>query len=136
MSAGSSYGKLNVETTAHTLTIGAIGVGERGQNILDNMDKILFINGQIAEREAHRSAEDSWLKSCNRSLAGCLDSMRQHLRMLGADKATIEETVAYAKNSDVNSVRYVVLKLLAKRNPELYNRQCAQYKSIVEKQRG
>jgi len=136
MSAGSNYGKLNVETNAHTLAIGAIGVGERGQKILDTMDKIFVIKSRMAEREALKSADDNWLKSCNRSLAGCLDSMRQHLRMLGADKATIEETVAYAKNSDVNSVRYAVLKLLAKRNPELYNRQCAQYKSIVEKQRG
>ena len=136
MSAGSSYGKLNVETNAHTLTIGAIGVGERGQKILDNMDKILFINGQMAKREAQRSADDRWLKSCNRSLAGCLDSMRQHLRMLGADTTTIAEIIAYAKNKDVNNVRYSVLKLLAKLNPELYNRQCAQYKNIVEKQRG
>ncbi|MBO7644805.1 MAG: hypothetical protein J6S57_00690 [Alphaproteobacteria bacterium] len=134
MSNGSSYGKLEVETTFHTLSMGPQSISERGQRILDNMDTISSIKNKISTES--KAKTDKWLKKCEGIVSNCLGVMREHLRMMGATDEVITETVAYAKNSDVNNVRYNVLKLLAKHNPEAYNRQCAQYKSIVEKQRG
>ena len=136
MTNGSSYGKLEVETTFHTLTMGPQSISERGQRILDNMDKISSLKNERKQQEKCKLPTDKWFKRCDSIVANCLNVMREHLRMMGATDEVITETVRYAKNSDVNNVRYNVLKLLAKHNPEAYNGLCAQYKQIVEKQRG
>lgn len=136
MSAGSSYGKLKVETTFHTITMGSQSVSQRGQRVLENVDKIVELKETKAKRIASKVADVKWVDRTNKIIENCKNVIKSHLLMLGADDTIITKVFDYINENDVNNVRCDVLRLLVKHNPEAYKQQLAMYERIVEKQRG
>ncbi|MBO4626245.1 MAG: hypothetical protein J5679_03180 [Alphaproteobacteria bacterium] len=140
MSTGSTYGALNIETTYHnSWGIGKLTVSGRAQKVLDLMDQIMMLKDR---KKKNTQASEKWLSNCDSAIESDYRGMRMHLvGMLGkhADEEadTINNIIQYAKQEDVNNLRYNVLKLLEKHcNPEGYRRLREQYEVIVSKQRG
>jgi len=134
MSNDSNYGELRVETSYHTLEGNGLSLSGRAQKVIDTMDTIISL-----KESTNPQADAKWFKRRDSIIKDSLNIMKTHLTVMMGKKQQpemIDEIIKYAKEYAVNNVRYDVLKLLAERNPEAYNRPCAYYAELVNKQRG
>ena len=131
------YRALRVESkTLREGLKGAHDIGERGRIVLNNMGVVAKNKRIIAELEASNTQTPKAISRSTMIISDCMNTIKNTLRLMGADEKCIQETVECVEKNDEMGVRYNLLKLLSARNPGMYAKKLAMFKQAMENQRG
>lgn len=113
---------------------GIQGFEDRGQSILYNANVVVKNMRAREEEKSSAVKNDKKIARYDEVISDCTRTMKDNLVKLGADENCVAEAVKYVEANQMDQLRYIVLQLLAKRNPGMYARKCAIFgKSIGQR---
>ena len=131
------YRALRIES--QTLREGLKGrhdMDDRSRIVLNNMGIIAKNKRIIAEQKASNAQTPKSIARSSMIISDCMNTIKNTLKLLGADEKCIKETMEFVEKNDETNVHYILLKLLSARNPGMYARKLALFEQHMGKQRG
>ena len=106
--------------------------GDRAHSIWNNVLIIIEDNKIIASEKAAGTPSPKLVARYNEIIANCKHSIKENMKKLGADEASINKLMDFVNNGDMYAAQIHMLKLLVKRNPGMYSRKLAACQAKVK----
>ena len=114
---------------------GTQGFGDRADCVLRNAQIIIKCRGGIIEQKADKAPNKKVIEKCQDIIINCTTSFKDALVKLGADENCVKTAEMHLANNDIDQIKFVVLQLLAARNPGMYAKKCKLFGQYIA-QRG
>ena len=103
--------------------MGLVSTGDNGQIISHNIKNIIANRQAIAEQNKYPEPDMKKIARFEHNVKTCFESITSRLKRLGAKPEEITKIISDINSNDLQSVTLAVLKLMAARNPGMYQRQ-------------